>query len=111
MQTRTYFRSGWGQGFLRWVNLRPEESERTLLMFAFYTTTSVGLLWLETSATALFLKQYGAELLPVIYIASSGLGSGLGFFYSRLQKTLPLRSVLVAIAILMGLPLFLFRVG
>ena len=111
MQTRTYFRSGWGQGFLRWVNLRPEESERTLLMFAFYTTTSIGLLWLETSATALFLKQYGAELLPVIYIASSGLGSGLGFFYSRLQKTLPLRSVLVAIAILMGLPLFLFRVG
>ncbi|MGB3204100.1 MAG: Npt1/Npt2 family nucleotide transporter [Crinalium sp.] len=111
MQTRTYFRGGWGQGFLRWVNLRPEESERTLLMFAFYTTTSIGLLWLETSATALFLDKYGAELLPVIYIASSGLGSGLGFFYSRLQKTLPLRSVLVAIAIFMGLPLFLFRVG
>ncbi len=111
MQTRTYFRGGWAQGFLRWVNLRPEESERTLLMFAFYTTTSIGLLWLETSATALFLKHYGAELLPVIYIASSGLGSGLGFFYSKLQKTLPLRSVLVAIAILMGVPLFLFRVG
>jgi HEAT repeat protein len=111
MQTRTYFRGGWGQGFLRWVNLRPEESERTFLMFAFYTTTSIGLLWLETSATALFLKHYGAELLPVIYIASSGLGSGLGFFYSRLQKTLPLRSVLVAIALLMGVPLFLFRVG
>ena len=111
LQTRTSTKGSWGQNFLRWVNLRPEESERTLLMFAFYTTTSIGLLWLEHSAVALFLNEYGAEWLPIIYLASAGMGSGLGFFYSWVQRVVPLRRVLVAIAILMALPLFLIRFG
>ena len=44
-----------GNIWLRWLNLRPEESGRTFLMFAFYTLTSVGILWLEVSVAALFL--------------------------------------------------------
>ena len=111
LQTRASIKGSWGQSFLRWVNLRPEESERTLLMFAFYTTTSIGLLWLEHSAVALFLNQYGAEWLPIIYLSSAGMGSGLGFFYSWVQRVVPLRRVLVAIAILMALPLFVMRFG
>lgn len=101
-----------GQRFLQWVNLRPEESERTFLMFAFYTTTSMGLVWLETSTVALFLQAYRAEDgLPWIYIASAGIGSGLGFLHSQLQKFLPLRRVIVIIALLMATPLLLFRWG
>lgn len=99
------------QGWLRWLNLRPEETERTFLMFAFYTLSSVGVLWLEVSVAALFLGEYGAESLPWIYIASAGIGTGLGFLYSWLQKLLPLRQVLVLIAVLMAAPLFLFRLG
>jgi hypothetical protein len=49
---------------LQWVNLRPEESERTQLMFLFYTTVSVGLRWAEDSTVALFLDEYGTHLLP-----------------------------------------------
>lgn len=98
-----------GQGWLRWLNLRPEESERTFLMFAFYTLSSVGILWLEVSVAALFLGEYGAESLPWIYIASAGIGTGLGFLYALLQKVLPLRRVIVLTAILMAVPLFLFR--
>lgn len=96
---------------LQWVNLRPEEGERTLLMFAFYTATSVGLLWFEYSAVALFLDKYGAERLPLIYIASAVMVSGLGVLYSWLQRILPMRSVLVMIAFLTGIPLLLFRIG
>ncbi len=99
------------QGWLKWFNLRPEESERTLLMFAFYTASSIGILWLEVSAAALFLGEYGANSLPWIYIASAGIGTGLGFLYSWLQKFLPLRRVIVIIAVLMALPLLLFRLG
>jgi hypothetical protein len=109
--------SGWlsasnsrvGRGFLQWVNLRPEESERTFLLFAFYTATSIGVLWLEVSAAALFLGEYGADSLPWVYIASAGIGTGLGFIYSWLQKFLPLRRVIVVIAVLMAVPLLLFR--
>jgi hypothetical protein len=101
-----------GQRFLRWVNLRQEESQRTFLMFAFYTTTSIGLVWLEASTIALFLDQYKAEdALPWIYLASAGIGSGLGLLYSQLQKWLPLRRVIVMTAVLMAAPLLLFRIG
>ncbi len=107
-----FIESEFGQRFLRWVNLRPEESDRTFLMFAFYTTTSIGLVWLEAVTIALFLDTYGAEEgLPWIYIASAGIGSGLGFVYSQIQRVLPLRRVIVVSAILMALPLFIFWLG
>jgi HEAT repeat protein len=107
-----FVKNKFGQQLLRWVNLRQEESERTFLMFAFYTTTSIGLLWLEASTVALFLQQFGAEEgLPWIYIASAGIGSGLGFLYSHLQRLLPLRRVIVITALLMASPLLLFRLG
>ena len=96
---------------LKWVNLRPEESDRTWLMFAFYTITSIGLRWSEDSTVALFLDQYGAKSLPWIYIASAALGSLLIFFYSWLQKLFPLRLVIVAIAPFMLLPLILLPFG
>ncbi|MGB3535672.1 MAG: HEAT repeat domain-containing protein [Microcoleaceae cyanobacterium] len=100
-----------GQGVLRGLNLRPEEVERTLLMFAVYTLTSIGLIWLELSTVGLFIDQYGADKLPWIYIASAVIGSSLGVVYSWLQKVLPLRRVIVVILLLMAIPLFLFRFG
>jgi HEAT repeat protein/ATP/ADP translocase len=102
---------GLRQDWWRWFNLRPEEGERTFLMFAFYTLSSIGILWLEVSVAALFLGEYGAESLPWIYIASAGIGTGLGIFYSWLQKILPLHRVIVLTAVLMAVPLVLFWVG
>lgn len=99
------------QGLWRSLNLRSEEIERTLLMFAVYTLTSVGLIWLELSTVSLFLDEYGADKLPWIYIASAAMGSGLGFFYSWLQKIMRLRRAIVAILLLMATPLFLLRLG
>jgi hypothetical protein len=96
---------------LQWVNLRPEESDRTWLMFAFYTVTSVGLRWSEDSSVALFLDEYGAKYLPWIYIASAVTGSGLVYIYSWLQRIFPLRWVIVAIAPCMFLPMILLRLG
>ncbi|MEA5417973.1 Npt1/Npt2 family nucleotide transporter [Spirulina sp. CCNP1310] len=101
----------WRQQILKIVNLRPEEGERTFLMFACYTLTSIGLLWLEQCTIALFLEHFGAEGLPVIYVASALMGSGLGIIYSWLQNNFPLKQVFIVIALLMALPLVLFRVG
>jgi HEAT repeat protein len=99
------------QAWLRWLNLRPEESERTFLMFAFYMLSSVGILWLEVSVAALFLGEYGATSLPWIYIASAVIGTGCGLLYSEIQRFLSLRQAIVLTAFLMALPLFLFRWG
>ncbi len=97
------------KGFLRrllqWLNLRPEEGERTWLMFAFYTTVSVGLRWAEDSTVALFLDEYGAGPLPWMYIASAVMSMALVVVYSWLQKIFPLRWVIVAIAPCMVMPL------
>ncbi|MBW4463257.1 MAG: MFS transporter [Nodosilinea sp. WJT8-NPBG4] len=97
--------------FLDLINLRPGEEERTLLMFASYTATSMGILWLEVSSAALFLGQYGAASLPWIYIFSAGVGLGLSVVYSWLQRLFPLRRVIVIIAMLMAVPILGFRWG
>ncbi len=101
----------WHKRLLDLINLRPGEEERTMLMFAFYTATSMGILWLEVSSAALLLGEYGAEILPWIYIFSAGVGLGLSAVYSWLQRLFPLRWVIVIIALLMALPILLFRWG
>jgi len=93
------------------MNLRAEEGERTVLMFAFYTATTVGLSWLESSTVALFLAEYGADKLPWIYIVTAFLGVSLGVFYSWLQQVLSLRWVIVVVSLLMAVPLLVFRFG
>ncbi|NJL91411.1 MAG: MFS transporter, partial [Coleofasciculaceae cyanobacterium SM2_1_6] len=101
----------WGAGILQSLNIRPEEVERTGLMFALYATTSIGLLWLENTTLALFLTKYGTNWLPIIYVASALLSSGLGLFYSWLEKQLPMRRLLLFISLFMALPMFLFWLG
>ncbi len=103
--------ANWKQWILQLINLRSNEAERTLLMFAFYTATSMGILWLEVSSAALFLGEYGARSLPWIYIGSAGVGLSLSFIYSWLQQWLPLRRVIVLIAVLMAVPVLIFRWG
>lgn len=100
-----------GRWLMEVFNLRPGEGERTLLIFAFYTATSMGILWLEVSSAALFLDKYGAEVLPFIYIFSAGIGLGLSAIYSWLQRLFSLRWVIVMIALLMPLPIVLFLWG
>ena len=111
LQTRSRTKSDWKRKVLQGLNLRPEEGERTFLMFVFYTATSIGLIWLEQVTVAIFLSKFGVELLPVIYIASALMGSALGFSYSLLEKFLPIRRVLITVSLIMALPLILFRVG
>ncbi len=101
----------WQQRVLSLINLRPNEAERTLLMFACYTATSMGIVWLEVSSAALFLEEYGASSLPWIYIFSAAIGFGLSFVYSWMQRLLPLRWAIVWIAVLMAVPVLLFRWG
>lgn len=104
-------KAGLGSQFLRWINLREGEGSRTFLMFAFYASTSSGLVWLEACSVDLFLGQYGAGNLPFIYIVSSAIKIGLGFLYSWMQRFLPLRWVIVLIALLIAAPLPLFWAG
>ncbi|MBD2099662.1 MFS transporter [Leptolyngbya sp. FACHB-261] len=108
---RTASAQGRAKRWLQWLNLRPEESERTLLMFGFYTATSIGVLWLEASSVALFLADYGAQTLPLIYIAGALIATALGWLYAQLQRSLPLRQLLVGVAFALAMPLFLFRLG
>ncbi len=103
-------RSIWKQ-ILQWVNLRPEESKRTILMFTIYTIISVGIRWAERSTDAQLVSTVGAYYLPQFYIGSAVMGTLVVFFYSHLQRIFALRRVIVAIAPIMALPLLLFYWG
>ena len=91
--------------FLKIVNLRPDESERTFLMFLFYCATSIGAVWLEYSSSTLFLEAYRAENLTLVYMATAFVVTAFGVFYSWLQKLFPLRWVMLGISLLLALPL------
>jgi HEAT repeat protein len=91
--------------FLKIVNLRPDEAERTFLMFLFYGATSIGAVWLEYSSSTLFLEAYTAEKLTWVYIATAFVVTTFGVFYSWLQKLFPLRWVMLGISCLLALPL------
>ncbi|MEM9486909.1 MAG: MFS transporter, partial [Cyanobacteria bacterium P01_F01_bin.116] len=107
----TYNQPPWLQKIFQVLNLRSEEGHRTLLMFAFYTLMSIGIMWLEAISAALFLEKYGAEKIPLIYLFIAVVGVSLGSIYSWLQRLLPLRQVIVLIALLMTLPIVLFGIG
>lgn len=96
---------------LRWFNLRPEEVERTLLMFIFYMAFSIGMTWLEASSIALFLDNYGAEFLPWIAVVTAVTGSSMGATYSWLQRVLPLRTLVVLVPSAMAGVLVILRAG
>ncbi len=91
--------------FLKIVNLRPDEAERTFLMFLFYGATSIGAVWLEYSSSTLFLEAFKAENLTWVYIATAFVITAFGVFYSWLQKLFPLRWVMLGISCLLALPL------
>ena len=96
---------------LRVMNLRSEESGRTFWMFLSYAATSVGVLWLEATASALFLEQYSADKLPLIYLSSTVLSIFLGFLYGLVQSIIPLRWVIVLVSVMMALPVLAFQQG
>jgi HEAT repeat protein len=96
---------------LRLMNLRTEESGRTFWMFLSYAATSVGVLWLEATASALFLEHFSADNLPFIYLSSTLLSIFLGFLYGLMQSIIPLRWVIVLVSLMMAIPVFLFRQG
>jgi hypothetical protein len=97
--------------FLRWINLRKGEEQRTFWMFIAYSATASGLMWLEACSVDRFLSEFGAANLPLIYIVSAALKIVLGMLYSWLQTFLPLRSVILWIAILLAAPLPFFSLG
>ncbi|MDJ0733723.1 MAG: Npt1/Npt2 family nucleotide transporter [Nostocaceae cyanobacterium] len=103
-------RSIWQQ-ILQSINLRPEESKRTFLMFVIYTIISVGIRWAERSTDAELVSNFGAYYLPQFYIGSAVMGILVVFVYSWLQRNFALRWVIVAIAPMMAIPLLLFHWG
>lgn len=80
-------------------------------MFSVYTLMGMGILWLEVSSAALFLDEYGANKLPLIYIFSAVVGFSLNAIYTWLQRVLPLRQVIVLSSLVMTVPILLFRMG
>ena len=93
----------------------PKQKSELYLCLLFFSVTSVGMLWLEQTTVALFLapapEGFGVKWLPLVYMASAFIRSGLVFFYSWLQKNWPLPKVLMAAVLLMALPLPLLRWG
>jgi HEAT repeat protein len=95
---------GW---LLRSINLRAEESGRTVWLFGFVVLFAIGTTWFEAGSVALFLGEHGAAALPWVYMATAVLGSAVGAILTALERWLPPRVLLIGMPLLMTLPLLL----
>lgn len=76
--------------------VEPSEQRGAALMLAHSAFMGFGTVFFETAASALFLGQYGASVLPSVYLAAAALSAATGYAYSRLQNRLSFPSLMTA---------------
>lgn len=92
--------------------LASRESRLVALMFLLaFLIEGLPRVFTASAAEALFIKSYGAQSLPYIYVISATVIPVFGIFYLRLQRSLPYSVLLVASLIFDGVALIALRLG
>jgi HEAT repeat protein len=92
--------------------LATRESRLVALMFALaFLIVGLPRVFTASAAETLFIKTYGAQSLPYIYIVSAAVIPLFGMLYMRLQARLPYSVLLVASLVFDGIALIALRLG
>ena len=84
--------------WLRWtrfLGIRAGEHKRFAWLFAHSLFNGICIAFLFSSAYALFLHHYDVEQLPWAYIATALVGYGVVAVFSRLERVLPFKKLLL----------------
>jgi ATP:ADP antiporter, AAA family len=93
------------------VDCRPHEVRPVALMFAH--SALLGLTWVlyETVSDTLFLNQYGADKLPLVYTAAPFVSAAGALVYTRLEARLSLGTLFFGVVCTLLSTLILLRAG
>lgn len=93
------------------VDCRPHEVRPVALMFAHSALLGITWVFYETVSDTLFLSRYGAENLPLIYLAAPFASVSAAVLYTRLEARLSLQTLFVGLLGTLLATMLLLRVG
>ena len=92
-------------------DIRPEERLATLLLLMHSCFVGMSIAFFFTAANALFLAEFGSEILPIAYFISAVTGALLGLIFSKIDKRFSFSGRLIANLIFLIGSVIAFRVG
>ena len=78
-----------------WFNIRPGEERPTALMLLHSFFMGISTVFFETAASALFLAQFDASALPVVYLAAAVVSILTGLTYTRLKDRVGFATLMI----------------
>ncbi|PID73319.1 MAG: hypothetical protein CSB33_04485 [Desulfobacterales bacterium] len=92
--------------------IRPGEGWPTSLLLLHSFFTGIALVFLETSAYALFFARFPIETLPWVYIASAVLTTAIGLCYGYMEERFSFQRLLIlTTGFLLGMVFLFFLAG
>jgi ATP/ADP translocase/HEAT repeat protein len=92
-----------GRRLLALLNIAPGEARLAGLLLLLFLSLSVAVVFVQSIAFGLFVSQFGAQNLPLTYIAIAVLASLIAFVYLKLSERLAYaRLLMLTIAFIAG---------
>src|SRR5258708_12454491 len=88
--------------------VRPDESERMLVLLGSSFFLGLCLVFFNTASNAIFLTEFKAEGLPYVYIVNAILVAVSGYIYSRIQKRAAFLNLFYSTVVFLTLSFFPF---
>ena len=96
---------------LSFFDIRPEERHATRLLLIHSCFVGISMAFFFTPANALFLAEFGTDLIPHGYMMAAVAGAVIGMIYSRMGRILSFSNTLIVnLSFLLGAVLF-FWIG
>ncbi len=85
----------------RLLSIKPDEAQKTLLLYAMHFVFYLGLRWGENASDAMFLEYWSSRDLGTMFIAGSSLAFFIGLIYTSYADRINNRKLLVALLLAM----------
>ena len=93
------------------LGIQPDEGLPIMLLFAQCFFMGVMLISFYTAANALFLLEFSAKEIPMVYIVSAGVITLAGWTFSKLEKRLSFHILLVGTYVFLLISILALRFG
>jgi AAA family ATP:ADP antiporter len=84
----------WSQTISKALNLRPGDGWPLAVLLAHSCLKGAARVLTETPANALFLSRFTIETLPLVYICTAVVCTGIGLVFARMESRISLRALL-----------------
>ncbi len=85
----------------RLLSIRPDDAQKTILLYAMHFVFYLGLRWGENASDAMFLEYWSSRDLGTMFIAGSTLAFVIGLIYTSYADRINNRKLLIVLLLVM----------